>query len=82
MFNCREISKLVSESMDRELYWWQKTGIHFHLLMCKYCASFSKQLHELQNFVKLQQGQIRQHKMDEQVKKRIKKRLASKKSSK
>ena len=44
MFNCRKVTQMVSESMDRRLPLHQRAMIKFHLLMCKYCARFEKQL--------------------------------------
>ena len=44
MFNCREVSRKVSESMDRSLPLSQRVMIRFHFAMCKYCARLQKQL--------------------------------------
>lgn len=47
MFNCREVSRKVSESMDVPLPLHQRLFIGFHLLMCRFCARFRKQLRQL-----------------------------------
>ena len=44
MFECKEISQLVSESMDRKLPLYRRLGIRFHLMMCKLCTRYEKQL--------------------------------------
>jgi len=44
MFDCREISRLVSISMDRELALRQHAGLRLHLMMCRYCARYRRQL--------------------------------------
>lgn len=44
MFNCKKVSRRVSESMDRNLAPHQRLFTRIHLLMCKYCARFRKQL--------------------------------------
>ena len=44
MFNCREVSRKVSESMDRSMPLSQRMMIRFHFMMCKYCARLQKQL--------------------------------------
>jgi hypothetical protein len=44
MFNCKQVSQKVSESMDRVLPFHQQMMIRSHLLMCKYCARFRDQL--------------------------------------
>jgi hypothetical protein len=44
MFNCKEVTRVVSESMDRTLPIHQRMFIRMHLLMCKYCSRFRSQL--------------------------------------
>ena len=44
MLRCREITKLVSDSMDRKLPWRQRLEVWMHLAMCRLCSGFAKQL--------------------------------------
>jgi hypothetical protein len=44
MFNCKEVSRRVSESMDHRLPLYQRLLIRMHLLMCRYCARFRRQV--------------------------------------
>lgn len=44
MKTCREVSKLVSESFDRRLRLWERTGVWLHFLVCKACPRFRRQL--------------------------------------
>ena len=44
MMNCRKISRMVSDSMDRKLPFYQRWGIRIHLMMCRYCLRYRKQL--------------------------------------
>jgi hypothetical protein len=44
MLRCREITKLVSESMERELPLRQRLQVWMHLAMCRLCAGFARQL--------------------------------------
>ena len=44
MFNCREVTRLVSESLDRKLPLSQRIGIRIHLFMCKLCPEVKKQM--------------------------------------
>ncbi len=44
MFSCKEVSRKVSESMDRKLPWHQRLLMNLHLMMCKYCRRFKNQL--------------------------------------
>ena len=50
MFNCREVSKMVSKSMDAELMFHERALIRIHLMMCRYCARFRRHLALLRRF--------------------------------
>jgi len=50
MFNCKKVSRRVSESMDRNLPLYQRMLIWMHLLMCKYCTRFRRQVMMLREF--------------------------------
>ncbi len=50
MFNCKEVSRRVSESMDHRLPLHQRMLIRMHLLMCKYCTRFRRQLLLMREF--------------------------------
>lgn len=52
MFNCREVSKKVSESMDVNLPLRYRLMIKIHLLMCKYCSRLRSQLLTLRNIAR------------------------------
>jgi hypothetical protein len=44
MFSCKEVTRMVSESMDRTLPLGQRIGIRMHLWMCHLCSAYRKQL--------------------------------------
>ena len=44
MLSCKEAAWLISESMDRDLPFMQRLGIRGHLLMCKHCTRYRRQL--------------------------------------
>jgi len=48
MLNCRQVSRLVSQSMDTRLRWYQRLGMRFHLLYCVWCRRYASQLRILQ----------------------------------
>lgn len=48
MLSCKEVSRLVSESLDRELPWGQRVSLHLHLLLCSLCSRFRRQMLFLQ----------------------------------
>ena len=49
MLNCKEVSRLVSHSLDREFPFWQRIGVWIHLSMCKLCRGFRKDLLNLRS---------------------------------
>jgi len=44
MLSCKEVSHWVSESLDRQLPFWQRIQVRLHLLMCRFCSRFRKQV--------------------------------------
>ena len=44
MINCKEASQLASDEQDRPLSLAEKINAYIHLLICKHCANFNKQL--------------------------------------
>lgn len=50
MKSCEEISKLISDGMDRDLDWTDQLGVRAHLLMCDGCSNFAKQVEALRTF--------------------------------
>jgi len=44
MLNCKEVTRLISESQERKLSLLEKMPLKFHLMMCSGCKNFSKQV--------------------------------------
>lgn len=44
MLTCKEVTHLISESLDRDLPLRQRMAMRLHLLMCKFCLRYKKQL--------------------------------------
>ena len=44
MRSCKEITTLVSESLDRRLPFGERLAVRFHLMMCRFCSRYRKQL--------------------------------------
>ncbi len=44
MFRCKDVSTLVSQSMDTRLPLGKRMGIRFHLMMCHLCREYKRQL--------------------------------------
>ena len=44
MLSCKDVTQLISESMDTSLPIGKRIGVWLHLLMCKFCARYERQL--------------------------------------
>lgn len=44
MLNCKQAAALMSQGMDKELGMMQKLSLRSHLMMCRGCRNFSKQI--------------------------------------
>ena len=44
MFRCNDVSQKVSQSLDASLPFHHRMAVRLHLLMCRYCARFRRQL--------------------------------------
>lgn len=44
MLNCKQASRLVSQSLDRRLAWRERLSLRLHLAICEACRQFSRQL--------------------------------------
>ena len=42
--NCREASRLQSEALDHPLTPLQRFGLRVHLILCKWCRRYGKQI--------------------------------------
>ena len=47
MFRCRDVSEKVSRSLDDRLPLYERLAIRFHLMMCRYCARFDRQVRQI-----------------------------------
>ncbi len=44
MLSCKDVTRLISESMDHSLPLGKRIGVWLHLLICKFCARYERQL--------------------------------------
>lgn len=44
MLNCKQATELMSQRMDRNLNLGSRMSLRFHLMMCRGCRNFSKQM--------------------------------------
>lgn len=47
MVNCEEAARLISQSFDRKLTPRARIGLRLHLLMCRVCPRFLRQMQVL-----------------------------------
>ena len=49
MISCKEAARLVSEMKDRDVAWSERVSLRFHLLMCRMCRMYQRNLEMLSN---------------------------------
>lgn len=74
MLNCKQASELISQSLDEPISFSDKLQLKFHLLICKYCKRFSRQMHTIRAAMSELRSKIEADtsiKLSEDAKKRI-----------
>lgn len=54
MTTCKETTELASRAMDEALPFSERVALRLHLAVCKNCARFSHQLHEMRRQFRLE----------------------------
>jgi len=44
MLNCKEVSNLLSDQLDRKLTFMERVNLRMHLVMCAACSRVERQL--------------------------------------
>ena len=85
VFDCQEISILISKSLDEKLSFRQRVVVYLHLMICGSCSRNKAQLqklHELTRFFKKQvQEDITCFQLPDEAKKRLKEVLKKDKNA-
>mgnify|MGYP003552272460 CR=1 FL=1 len=78
---CKSLSPLFSNALDRKLTIVERLRIKFHLLTCNACTSYVSNLNFMQDVFHTQEKQIESEKlhvtMSDEMKERMKQRLKS-----
>jgi hypothetical protein len=81
MFRCRDVTQKVSQSMDGTLPISHRLAVRMHLMMCRYCARFQRQLLILRKLSRAEDQYRASDKtpenLPEATKRRIKEKLRS-----
>lgn len=86
MLNCHDVSKLISESLERKLSLWQRLNLWMHLGMCGLCWGFRKSLVHIHKEARQHAEEIERDAVDSEIKlpdesrERMKRLLESKQS--
>ena len=76
--SCKTAARLQSEALDHKLTWRQQLGLRIHLLLCKWCSRYGKQIAFVHNAVHSHSDEVTsaipQHLSDE-ARERIRKQL-------
>ena len=78
MLNCRQVTRLVSQSMDTRLRWYQWLGMRIHLLYCVWCRRYASQirfLHKASNRLGAEPEEIPKHTLSAEAKEKMRARL-------
>jgi len=52
MLNCKDISRVVSESFERPLSFGERMSLQFHLVLCGTCRKFRKLQNKIHSSIK------------------------------
>jgi predicted anti-sigma-YlaC factor YlaD len=77
--SCREVARRQSEAMDRPLQLRQRIGLRVHLVLCKWCRRYGKQIgflravaHEHERHAETLPPQALRAEVKERIKQRLK----------
>jgi hypothetical protein len=76
--SCRDASRLQSEALDCELSVSKRLGLSLHLLVCKWCRRYGKQIRFLRNAAHEHPEHLTEavpQRLSEEARERIKRRL-------
>jgi hypothetical protein len=78
--SCKTAARLLSEALDHKLTWRQQLGLCIHLVLCKWCSRYGKQIAFVHNVGHSHPDQVTTsvpQQLSSAAKQRIKKQLDS-----
>lgn len=72
--NCKETSVLVTQSLDRGLTFQERMAMKLHLMICRNCARFMKQMHLIRSWLRIE-NVAEQHGLTDEARERIASKL-------
>jgi hypothetical protein len=76
--SCKTAVRLQSEALDHQLTWRQQLGLRVHLVLCKWCRRYGRQItfiHETAGSRPDEMAKIPSQQLSDEAKKRIKLKL-------
>ena len=78
--SCKQAVRLQSAALDGQLSFRQRLGLRIHLVLCKWCRRYGKQIRFLQSATREHAGEelvLPQRTLSPEARERIKQRLQS-----
>lgn len=51
MLSCKQAARLVSDGLDREMPFWRRMGLRLHVIMCRGCSRYARQITALNGLI-------------------------------
>ena len=71
MLSCEESSFLVSKSLEQKLTFKERINLRMHLLSCKFCLRYMKDIKVLDDYLKSNHKKYSHHQLNRDEKERI-----------
>ena len=76
--NCKEATRLQSEALDHKLPFRKRLGLRIHLMICKWCCRYGKQVRFLRDAAHEHPDKVSEpvaEKLSDEARERIKRKL-------